>query len=139
LDLVLLKKMIEAHEGRRLKPYRDTVGKLTIGVGRNLDDVGISDAESSFMLQNDIERVIRELNHQIPWWISLDQVRRMVIVDMGFNLGVPGLLKFRDFISALQRGDYRTAAAEMLDSLWARQVGRRADDLASMMVTGKIA
>jgi len=137
MDLTFLKKMIEGHEGRRLKPYRDTVGKLTIGCGRNLDDLGISDAEASFMLQNDIERVIGELNHSIPWWVALDSARRMVLVDMGFNLGVPGLSKFRNFLSALQRGDFRTAAAEMLDSLWARQVGKRADDLAKMMVTGK--
>lgn len=135
-DAKLVEQLVE-HEGERLKPYRDSVGKLTIGVGRNLDDRGITQAESRTLLDHDIATVIHELNVMLAWWVRLDDVRRRVLADMAFNLGVPGLLGFRLALAAMKAERWSDAAAEMLDSKWARQVGRRARRLAEMMRTGR--
>lgn len=131
-----IEEQLVLHEGLRLKPYRDTVGKLTIGVGRNLDDVGITRAEALLLLANDIEAVTGQLE-KYGWYKLLDPVRQKVIVDMAFNLGLAGLLKFQKMIAAIGCMDYEGAAEEMLDSRWARQVGRRAQRLAEMMRTGE--
>lgn len=130
-----LVEMLRRHEGVRHKPYRDSVGKLTIGVGRNLDDVGLSDDEIDYLLQNDIRRA-REDARQLPYFFELNGVRRMVIVNMVFNMGLPTVEQFQAMGAALKRGDYGTAADEMLDSKWARQVGSRADELAEIMRWG---
>ncbi|MBU9593449.1 glycoside hydrolase family protein [Burkholderia multivorans] len=122
-------------EGRRLKPYVDTVGKTTIGVGRNLTDVGITDAECDLLLSNDIDRTVAWLDRNLPWWRQLDAVRQRVIVNMAFNMG-GSLLTFTNTLSAMKRGDYASAADGMLNSLWARQVGARATRLANMMRSG---
>lgn len=124
-------------EGLRLKPYRDTVGVLTIGYGRNLDHVGISEDEAALMLENDITAALEGLDLFLPWWRRLDGVRQRVLADMAFNLGVTKLLKFRNTLAAVQRGDYRAAARGMRNSLWARQVKGRAVRLATMMETGR--
>lgn len=126
-------KQLELHEGLRLKPYYDTVDKLTIGIGRNLEDTGISKAEASFMLQNDLIRIIAELDEQLPWWRELSENRRRILVDMAFNLGTFGLSQFRDMLAATKTGDFDTASKEMLDSKWAKQVGNRAKRLAEAM------
>jgi len=132
-----LKSVLIRHEGLKLKPYKDTVGKLTIGVGRNLEDRGISKEEALFMLENDIKIVEEELDRTIPWWRKLDSVRQEVLVNMAFNLGVPKLLRFKKFLKALQEGNYGQASFEMLNSLWAKQVGRRAKELAYAMEKGE--
>jgi lysozyme len=128
-----LKEMLIRHEGLKLKPYKCTAGKTTIGVGRNLDDVGITRDEALDLLDNDIDRVLAELDRELPWWRQLDDARQEVLADMCFNLGLAGLLKFKKFLQALEFCDYRTAAAEMLDSAWAVQVGGRATELANIM------
>src|SRR5690554_4120050 len=124
-----LEKTLARHEGLRLKPYRDTVGKLTIGYGRNLDDAGISEDEALVMMRNDIAVSRRELS-QYDWFRRLDESRQGVLINMRFNLGLPRLLTFRRMIAALDNGDYNKAADEMLDSRWAEQVGNRAVELA---------
>ncbi len=121
-------------EGLRLKPYTDTVGKLTIGVGRNLDDVGISDAEARHLLRNDIMAAVRDLDRNIPWWRDLSEGRQRALLNMCFNMGWPTLSAFRKMLAALRTGDYDTAAAEALDSRWARQVGQRADRIAAALI-----
>jgi lysozyme len=131
-------KQLELHEGLRLKPYYDTVDKLTIGIGRNLEDTGISKAEASFMLQNDLIRIIAELDEQMPWWRELTENRRRILVDMAFNLGTFGLSQFRDMLAATKVGDFDGASKEMLDSKWAKQVGARAERLAQAMKTDQI-
>lgn len=131
----LLLEQLERHEGLRLKPYRDTVGKLTIGYGRNLDDRGISEDEAGFMLDNDIDQVVSELE-RMPLFLSLNSVRRVVLANMAFNMGVPTLLEFRRMLGALAEKDWDRAAAEMMDSKWARQVGGRATELAELMRRG---
>lgn len=132
-----LKVQIVKHEGLKLKPYRDTVGKLTIGVGRNLDDRGISADEAAMLLDNDIDAVWKELSAALPGvFTSLDDTRQHVMLDMAFNMGVPGLMKFQKMIKAVAARDFALAAVEMLDSKWAKQVGERADNLAAMMRNG---
>lgn len=121
------------HEGMRLKPYKDNVGKLTIGVGRNLDDVGISREEAMQLLDNDINIVMDSLDLALPWWRTLDDLRSRAIIDMVFNLGITRFLGFKQMLIALKAKQYDLAAQEMLDSKWAKQVGIRAQTLAAMM------
>ena len=131
-----IEEQLILHEGLKLKPYRCTAGKLTIGVGRNLDDKGISKEEALFLLRNDIHEVMDALEKH-EWYLALDPIRQKVVIDMAYNLGVGGLLKFRKMIAALERGDYEGAADQMLDSRWAEQVGMRATRLAEMMRSGR--
>jgi lysozyme len=125
------------HEGLRLKPYTDTVGKTTIGVGRNLTDKGISHEEAVMLLGNDIARIETDFLQRLPWIADLNAVRRRVLFDMAFNLGVDGLLTFTHTLAAIKQGDYEGGARGMLASKWATQVGRRASRLAQMMRTGE--
>jgi lysozyme len=136
MDYVRLIAQLRKHEGVEHKPYTDTVGKLTIGVGRNLDDRGLSEHEIDFLLQNDIQLVEEELDQWWPHWRSLNQTRQLVVADMMFNMGRPRLSQFKMFLAALQSSDYAAASTEMLDSKWARQVKGRATTLADMMSTG---
>ncbi len=125
-------------EGLRLRPYRDTTGNLTIGVGRNLTARGLSREEALYLLDNDIRDHSQELLAALPWVADLDPVRRDVLLNMAFNLGVPGLLKFRATLAAVKARNYPLAAKYMLRSLWASQVGTRAQRLAKRMQTGLI-
>lgn len=133
---MILIEQLKRHEGMRLKPYKCTAGKLTIGYGRNLEDKGISKHEAELMLSNDIHEVQDELTKRLPVYFKLNQARKDALANMGFNLGVTGLLKFKKMISALESGDYNLAAAEMLDSRWASQVGQRSKELAEQIRTG---
>jgi lysozyme len=122
-------------EGVRNMPYVDTVGKVTIGVGRNLTDVGLSDSEVIQLLQNDIDKVTAQLA-PYQWYNTMDSVRQGAIQNMAFNLGINGLLHFPHMIAALARSDWATAAQEMSSSLWASQVGPRAVRLQQQILTG---
>jgi len=133
----LLRSQLERHEGLRLKPYRDTVGKLTVGYGRNLDDVGISRDEADFMLDNDMDKVEQQLC-TVEDYKALNSVRQTVIANMAFNLGFAGLMGFRNMWSAIGAEDWDRAASEMLDSRWAVQVGGRAIELAEIMRRGEV-
>lgn len=137
IDHDAMVRQLRLHEGERLKPYHCTAGKLTIGVGRNLEDRGISREESAMLLANDIAAEERELLRALPWVATLDEVRARVLLDMSFNMGLVGLLGFRRTLAAVQAGQYQQAATMMLDSKWAQQVGTRAERLARMMATGK--
>ena len=124
---------IKRHEGLRLKPYRCTSGKLTIGYGRNLEDNGISAAEADTLLNTDIKRCEAECQKALPCFTQLNATRQGVIVELDFNLGLTRLLGFKKMLAACEQGNYEQAAREMLDSLWARQVGQRAVTLAELM------
>ena len=137
IDRDAMVRQLRLHEGERLKPYRCTAGKLTIGVGRNLEDRGISAEESAMLLANDIAAEERELLRALPWVATLDEVRQRVLLDMAFNMGIVGLLGFKRTLATIQAGDYQAAATMMLDSRWAKQVGQRAERLSRMMATGK--
>ncbi len=127
---------LKRDEGVRFKPYHCSADKLTIGVGRNLEDVGISETESDFLLANDIDNCIEELKRTFDWFDGLSDVRQRVMINMCFNLGLSRLLNFKNFLGAVESGDYTKAGAEMLDSKWARQVGPRATRLKDMMIEG---
>ncbi len=135
----LIEQMLIIDEGMRLKPYRDTVGKLTIGVGRNLDDVGISEDEALYLLSNDIKKAREDVKKVFgEMFHELDPVRQAVLIDMMFNLGLPRFLGFKKFIQAVKEKDFSKASQEMLDSRWAKQVKSRAERLSYMMKTGRI-
>ena len=132
---LITETLIQA-EGMKLRPYRCTAGALTLGVGRNLDAKGISEAEARFMLANDIEEVWRAVVSNLPWVTRLSDARQRVICEMGFQLGIGGLLSFKNTLAAVQAGRYADAAAGMLQSRWARQTPRRVQRLAQMMRQG---
>jgi len=124
-------------EAVRYFPYHDTVGKITIGVGRNLSDVGVSDLEINFMLANDIQKVTDQLTAHFAWFKSLDIARQGVLINMAFNMGFAGLCRFQSFLGFVEQGDWENARREMFDSAWAVQVKDRATRLAQQMVTGE--
>ena len=132
-----LKEQLTRNEGLRLKPYRCTAGKLTIGYGRNLDDVGISEEEAMILLDNDIQRAKGSLFAALPWVRALDEVRQSVLINMVFNLGIAGLLGFKNTLRAIEGRRFKAAADGMLASKWAEQVKGRAEELARQMETGE--
>jgi lysozyme len=131
-----LEAQLIEHEGLRLKPYLDSTSHLTVGVGRNLTDKGVTQFEAMVLLQDDIADVQADLTKALPWWKQLDPIRQRVIQDMCFNLGVYKLLQFNDFLALVKASLFEQAADDMLTTLWARQVGRRARRLSAMMRTG---
>jgi lysozyme len=130
-----LRAQLMRDETLRLKPYTDTTGHLTIGYGHNLTE-GIPEAIASALLDYDITVASADLFSHLPWTMQLDEVRRAVLLAMTFNLGIGGLLEFRKFLAHVQAGQWAAAAVEMLDSVWATQVGPRAHRLAKQMETG---
>lgn len=132
-------EQLKLHEGSRTHAYECPMGYLTIGVGRNIDaigGIGLSDDEIDYLLRNDIERCYRELD-RFSWFMDLDQVRQEALVNMCFNLGFTRLLKFKNMLSSVAEGRYKLAAADALDSKWAKQVGQRARDIAHMLEFGE--
>jgi len=153
----LIEKLIVA-EGLRLQVYKDTLGIDTIGIGRNLEDrgitkeeldwmdipsidvvyeMGITEADAVYLATNDVQIVEEELVRAHPCVDRLDSVRQLILIDMAFNMGVPRLCKFKKMWAAVECGDYPTAAKEMLDSRWAKQVKGRATKLANAMHNGE--
>jgi lysozyme len=134
-----LHQMLLVHEGVRRDLYTDTVGKWTIGCGRNLSDVGLRDDEVEYLLANDMRETLAQLYRALPWVTQLSSVRQAILGDMLFNLGLGnskrGLLSFKTTLSLIQQGHYAEAADAMLKSKWSRQVGQRARRLATMMRT----
>ena len=154
----LLKKLVE-HEGLRLEVYQDSLGIDTIGIGRNLEDRGISDeeledmgiasidhvysfgiteADAILLAENDVQIVEKELLDAHPCIAGLDAVRQLVLMDMAFNMGVPRLCKFKKMWAAIHDEDFTTASKEMLDSRWANQVKSRSTKLAHAMYSGQM-
>ena len=135
MDRGLLIAQLELHEDRRKKAYTDEYGNVTVGVGRNLTGKGLSDAEIDFLLSNDIDEVLADLE-TFPWWASLDPVRQMVVADMRFNVGPSVFRTMRRFIKALTDGDYQRASVVMREMKWFRQVKTRGVRLVAMMQRG---
>jgi len=154
----LLDELI-AHEGMVLTVYKDTLGIDTIGIGRNLQDRGISkeeldhmdiphidlvyrdgitEADARYLATNDVRIVEDELLRAHPCVDRLDAVRQLVLIDMAFNMGVPRLCKFKKMWAAIHDEDFMIAAKEMLDSRWANQVKSRSTKLAHAMHTGEM-
>lgn len=134
--LDLARAQLKLDEGVKRFPYRDTVGKLSIGVGRNLDDVGLAEDEINFLLNNDIYRAEITARTLCAGFDRLSDARKAVLINMAFNLGQTRLAGFRRFLEAVKELDWEQAAKEMLDSRWSQQVGQRAVRLANQMRTG---
>jgi lysozyme len=131
-----LAKELEADEGKVPHAYLDSLGFLTIGVGRMVDERmhgHLSDDEIQYILRNDITSIETSLDHSLPWWRGMDEDRQRVLANMCFNLGIDKLLLFKQTLDAMREGRYEAAANGMLASLWARQVGARAQRLADRM------
>lgn len=125
-------------EGLRLKPYRCTAGRLSIGVGRNLEDRGVSEAEALLLLDNDIKDFWEQLRGRLPWLEKAPERVQEAVVNMAFNLGVNGLLGFKETLALMQTEKYDEAARAMLASKWARQVGKRAERLAVQVQSASV-
>ena len=137
MDRKRLFAQLRLHEGAETKPYQCTAGYLTIGVGRNIEERGLSDDEIDYILNNDVNIATDELVRTFDWYPDLDEVRQRVVIDMVFNLGMPRFQQFKKMIQALDEGDYKEASIQMMDSRWASQVGARAERLRDMMETGE--
>ena len=133
MDWSDLRNQVIRHEGYRKFPYKDTVGKLTVGYGRNLDDSGISQSEAGRLLDNDLYTARQELLRNFAWLDSLPEPVNLALVNMCFNLGITRLRGFKKMLAAIEAGDWSTAADEALDSKWAEQVGDRAKELANQI------
>lgn len=156
----ILINLLVKHEGEKLQVYDCPAGFATIGVGRNLQTKGLTKAEcdylnlgvyeknaviaklevrgitkeeSRYLLSNDIDYFTDELSKRLSWFISLPELAKIVLIDMGFNLGVNGLLKFKNTLALIEKGNYLDATGEMLNSAWSRQVGNRAIELSKML------
>lgn len=148
MDLQKLKADLTRDESSRQFPYMDCCGKpwrecsciekgkLTIGIGRNLDDVGLSPGERDFLLGNDITTVEADLDMALPFWRSLSEGRQRALANMCFNMGVHKLLLFQGMLAAMRAGDWAGASSEALDSAWAREVGPRAQRIAVLLSQG---
>lgn len=121
IDYTALRREIVAVEGMKLSLYRCSAGKLSIGIGRNIEDRGISADEADLMFRNDIATIERELDRAVPWWRQIADGRRRALINMAM-MGVPRLLGFKRMLAALQAGNWAAAAAEARDSKWARDV-----------------
>lgn len=132
-----LREQLMRDEGLRLWPYRDTNSRLTIGFGRNLDDTGISSIEAGMLLDHDIASATSKVLARLPWASQLDEARRGVLINMCFNMGSGRLMGFKNMLAAMQRGDWDTAARELLDSAYSRQVGARSERLAAQLRDGQ--
>lgn len=131
-----LRQRLIRHEGIKLRPYPDTQGRLTIGVGRCLTSNGISYEEAYHLLDNDIENVQESVVQAFPWAVNLDPIRLSVIQEMVFQLGVAGVQAFPKMIQALKNRQYAIAASEMLNSVWHGQTPSRCEELANIMLNG---
>jgi lysozyme len=132
-------EMLKRHEGVEHHIYRCSAGFWTLGAGRNVDPqggLGLSDDEVDYLLQNDIERVIKELSTEYRWFKDLDDVRKDAMIDISFNLGATRLRGFKRALAAMEVADYKMAAKEFLDSKWSRDVKGRATELCYMIEMG---
>lgn len=140
VDLERLREQLRRDEGEKLHAYQDHLGYWTIGVGRLIDPRKggrITKAESDMLLSNDIAEKHAEVDRALPWFRDLCDARQGVLLNMAFQLGTAGLLKFERTLEAIRAGDYETAAQFMLQSLWAKQTPARAQRLAEQMRTGQ--
>lgn len=132
----ILRDQLRTDEGVRDRPYRDSVGKLTIGIGRNLDEVGVNAGEIELMLENDMTRAEAASSRLVLNFDDLSDARKAAIANMVFNMGERTFGGFTTTIQAIEEGRWDDAAAAMLDSKWATQVGPRAQRLAQQMRQG---
>ena len=140
------------HEGMSLMPYKCIAGKLTIGVGHNLDDSpltseerralgdymhGITKNGAMMLLRNDIVRAYNEAKKIFKGFDELSLDRQYALVDMCFQLGGKGVRKFRIMRWAIENKDFEGASKACLNSLYAKQTPKRASKIAEVIRIGK--
>jgi lysozyme len=133
-------RQLRGDEGVKEHAYQDHLGYWTIGVGRLIDKRkggGLKPHEIDYLLRNDIDERVEELTRRLPWFQDLDDARRGVLLNMSFQMGVDGLLGFKNTLAMVKAGDYEGAARGMLNSLWAKQTPERAQRLSDQMRTGQ--
>ena len=133
MDYDKLRTLLRKHEGYKEKIYTCSAGKITIGVGHNLTDLGLDPDVIELQFAHDIESAINTCKSLFDTWHNLPDMVQVVLADMAFNLGFHRLSKFRRMIKAVNANDFQTASIEMLDSKWANQVGDRANELSEIM------
>jgi lysozyme len=148
-ESIIVEHMLMEDEGVRVLPYFDCCGrefrkceckpqgKLTIGVGRNLEDTGLSENECQGLLSNDVKRTTVLVERSFPWFEKISTARRLVIISMAFNMGIDKLKEFKKMIRQIESGDFYSASKEMLNSKWAAQVKHRAVRLSEIMEKGE--
>jgi lysozyme len=131
--------MVKKNEGLRLEPYKCSEGFLTIGYGRNLQRSGggITQQEAEYLLENDVAMAEAMCEREFEWWDSLTIARQAVLIDMVINLGISGLLGFKNMLAAIKARSWQIAGEHLVDSLYAKQVGERAQVNKRMLVTGE--
>lgn len=132
-------RSLRGEEGEVLHEYKDHLGYSTIGVGRLIDKRkggGITEEESAYLLNNDVTKIVEQLDKRLSWWTKLDDARKGVLVNMAFQMGVDGLLGFKNTLKMIESGQYEAAARGMLQSKWATQTPSRAKRMAEQMRTG---
>lgn len=133
-----LKNLLTLHEGFRQFPYSDNSGHVTIGIGRNLSNRGISASEALSLLDDDILYFTSKLSHILPFFNDLDGNRQIVLVNMCFNLGINGFLEFSEMLEAVKLKEWERASEEILNSKAATQNMNRYEQLAYIMKTGEL-
>ena len=149
-----LVEQLKRNEGYRAQCYKCTAGHNTIGYGYNLDANplhlsslelnqalrhGMPEHEAERLLVLMINNIVRDIHNALPWWSKVNGERQDVLINMAYNMGVNGVLEFKQTLKHIMNGNYVLAADEMLDSQWANQVGDRAKELSEQMRTGKYA
>lgn len=146
-DLDYTVRQLIGDEGERFFVYDDAtglpiragshvIGNPTVGIGRNLAVNGLSTAESAYLCQDDVAACAARLDLQIPWWRNLSPVRQAQMINLDFNMGWGRLVGFHNFLGAMQRGDWTSAAAELKNSVWWGQVGKRGPEIAERILAG---
>lgn len=123
------------HEGVKLKPYRDTAGVLTIGVGHNLEN-GITHKTVMQILDDDIDVATQDAKKIFPSLLTFSDNRQAALIELVFNMGLGTFSKFHTTIACIHAGNWKLGARNLLDSIWAKQVGHRAIDIANMIENG---
>ncbi len=133
-----IRALLKHHEGFSPTAYQDTVGKTTVGYGRNIMDNGLSASECLLLLDDDIVFHYQQLSNLLHNWDELNEARQTALISMSYNLGFIGFKKFENMIHFLNEKDFEMAATAMLESKWAEQVGKRAMDLARIIESGEL-
>tara|TARA_R100001377_G_scaffold45206_2_gene25862 strand:+ start:1231 stop:1644 length:414 start_codon:yes stop_codon:yes gene_type:complete len=130
-------EQLKIHEGFRSNVYTCSGGKKTVGYGRNLQDIGISEEEAEMLLKNDIYEATNQLLNAFPFMATFSDVRISAMINFTFNVGIGTVRKFSNTIEYLKNEDWEAAADEMMDSKWAEQVGDRSIQITEQIRTGK--
>lgn len=133
MNYELLREQLRRHEGYSKLPYQDIVGKVSIGIGRNLDDKGLSDAAIELCFKEDIDEAVADCQKMFAGWHSFPDMIQVVLCNMMFNMGYTRLSGFRQMRDAAMKHEWRRMADEMKDSKWYRQVGKRGEELEQLV------